>query len=357
MIPYPVLLCDVGSSFSRFGTVRAPGEPVEILRRLRTTDFGDLASAARRAISDSCFDDGELQPASLLASIAGPVHGCMSRLAKGNWRVDGKTIASKLGLERGLLLNDFETLALSLSVREPGWVKPIGYQTGQRQAEFGMTKLSMETETTRDKVQIIIGLGETLGCAALVPTGRRFVALPSDAANNFFGPESAEEEQIWRHMDDSKTSGKHRQIRANDILSSPGIRRLHRARLFTQGSAPALTSASEIIECALAEPASEAAKTVKMYWRLIARFAGDLALTFSAAGGVTLTGNLPKRLSPLLDHGEFRRHFENARPAHAQMPTIATQLLVRDDALMHGLAAIAADPSRYAIDYANRDWV
>ncbi|MGE3248399.1 MAG: glucokinase, partial [Beijerinckiaceae bacterium] len=88
----------------------------------------------------------------------------------------------------------------------------------------------------------------------------------------------------------------------------------------------------------------------------MARFAGDLALAFMAHGGITLAGGLLPKIAPLLDPGEFRRIFESKYPMEKLLARIPVRLLMREDAQMHGLAAIAANPSRYAIDYASREW-
>lgn len=364
MIPYPVLLCDVGSQFSRFGSVRSPGEPVEILRRLRTADFRDLASAARRAIRDSSFGDDPLEPASLLAGIAGPVTGRVSRLKRGGWRIDGQTIASAMGLESGLMLNDFEALALSLSVSSPGWVTAIGAaaQPYRKSVEtdHGIKHRDAGNADIRSNsmsVQAVIGLGHELGCAALVATGRRYVAMQSEMGHIRFGPASWEEEKIWRYLTHPDAAAPNAPVTARTILSVSGLQKLHDARLLAQGAPAGKMTSDAIVKRAISDAGSEAANTIRMFWQLLARFSGEAALSFSAHAGVTLTGSLIKSIWPLLDHGEFRRCFEACGPMRPMLQSIPTQLLTRDDALMHGLAAIAADPSRYAIDYANREWI
>ena len=80
-------------------------------------------------------------------------------------------------------------------------------------------------------------------------------------------------------------------------------------------------------------------------------------MTFLARGGVTLAGGVLPRLQPLLKDAEFRRAFEAKPPMDALVRTIPTRLVTSGSAVLTGLAAIAAAPERFAVDYASRLWV
>ena len=89
----------------------------------------------------------------------------------------------------------------------------------------------------------------------------------------------------------------------------------------------------------------------------MARFAGDMAVTFVATGGVTLSGGVLPRVIDFLDQKVFRYAFEAKAPVDALARRIATRLITRSDAVLVGMAAIAAEPDRYAMDYSARKWV
>ena len=84
----------------------------------------------------------------------------------------------------------------------------------------------------------------------------------------------------------------------------------------------------------------------------MARFAGDMAVTFVATGGVTLSGGVLPRVVDFLDDAAFRAAFDAKAPVDALARSIATRLIIHSDAVLVGMAAIAAAPDRYAIDYA-----
>jgi glucokinase len=82
-----------------------------------------------------------------------------------------------------------------------------------------------------------------------------------------------------------------------------------------------------------------------------------MAVTFVATGGVTLSGGVLPRVADFLDDAAFRAAFEDKAPVDALARSIATRLITRSDAVLIGMAAIAARPDRYAVDYASRKWV
>ena len=82
-----------------------------------------------------------------------------------------------------------------------------------------------------------------------------------------------------------------------------------------------------------------------------------MAVTFVATGGVTLAGGVLPRVVDFLDEAAFRQAFEAKAPVDALARRIPTRLVTREDAVLVGMAAIAAAPGRYAIDYGPRAWV
>ena len=255
-------------------------------------------------------------------------------MTNADWLIDGGEVAAKAGLDQGLLLNDFEAQAFSLPVLEPGSVTPIG---------------SFER---KPGVELILGLGTGLGAAALIEVSGRHLVLPSEAGHMDFGPAGAEETAIWRHLD----TGALGRVCAETVLSGSGLLRLHLARCAAAGQTTAISSEIALIEQAQADPLSEAARTLRLCWTLTGRFAGDLALAFLARGGVTFAGGILPRILDFCDFEKFRAAFEDKAPYREMMRAIGTRLILSEDAVLTGMAAIAAAPQNYAIDYRTRAW-
>ena len=74
---------------------------------------------------------------------------------------------------------------------------------------------------------------------------------------------------------------------------------------------------------------------------MLARFAGDVALTFGARGGVHLCGGVTPNLMPVLDPEAFRAAFEAKSPHEAMMRGIATVVVTSPVAGLVGAAAVA----------------
>ncbi|MCW6508691.1 glucokinase [Lichenifustis flavocetrariae] len=327
--PFPVVVCDVGGTNCRIAAQAAPGGPLLALGSLKTADFSGLAPAIR-AVSGPAFE-----PRSVIACGAGPVEdGRRLKLTNAPWIMDGPQIARDLGLGAGLLLNDFEAQALSLPALRPEWLHGIGSPSGA----LGGAK-------------VILGPGTGLGIGGLIEAVGKLVPLSSEACHIGFAPEGPEEETIWHHLEKA-----HGRITTESVLSGAGLERLHRARLAASGGAPAPLSAAEITSAALADLRSDAAGTIALYWRLIGRFAGDMAITFKATGGVTLAGGILPRVVSLLDADVFREAFEAKAPVRRLAESIPTQLIIHNDSVLGGMAAIAETPERYAIDYRLRAW-
>jgi glucokinase len=327
--PYPVLVCDIGGTNARFALVPAPGAPLAAGPHLKTNDFPALEDALATIIASLA-----LKPRSLIACAAGPVSGRTVKLTNADWSIDGGKVAAKVGLDQGLLLNDFEAQAFSLPVLQPAWVMSVG------------------SYEQKSGVELILGLGTGFGTAALVHSGNRHLVLASEAGHMGFGPLGPEEAAIWRHLD---TGGLGR-VCVETILSGSGLLRLHLARCAAAGKTTDIQSEIALINKAHTHPSGKEARTLRHCWALTGRFAGDLALAFLAKGGVTFAGGILPRITNFCDPADFRAAFENKAPYGEIMRAIGTRLIVTEDAVLNGMAAIAADPQDYAIDYENRAW-
>lgn len=328
--PFPVLLADIGGTNVRFAVAESSASPLQLGPHLKTGEYENLEAAVDAA---ACRLD--FKPRSLIACAAGPVEGRKVKLTNAAWSIDGAAVAHATGLDQGLLLNDFEAQALSLPALQPAWVKPIGEEFHRKPG-----------------LQLILGLGTGLGAAALVEIDGRHFALASEAGHMDLGPVGDEEQAIWRHLD----NGAHGRISVETVLSGSGLARLHRARCAALGLPPPDLNEVALIEAAHAQPDGEEAQTVRFLWGLVARFSGDLSLALLAKGGVTFSGGVLPHMVDFLDTCAFRARFEDKAPFAAMMREIGARLILADDTVLAGMAAIAASPEAYAIDYAARAW-
>ena len=328
--PFPVLVCDTGGTNVRFALANEPGGRLGEVVHLRTGDYPGLAEAIEAAVPKL-----GARPRTAIACGAGPVVGRTLKLTNAPWLMDGPETARRTGLSQGLLLNDFEAQALSLPAIPEAWTRRIG------PLGFGA-----------EGPQVILGPGTGLGVAALVEAEGCFAAVSSEACHIDFGPIWPEEYDIWPHLERA-----HGRVTSESVINGAGLARVHRARMVALGHPDPHLEPQQVTAAALADPKGEAAESLRLYWRIVARFAGDMAVTFVATGGVTLSGGVLPRVVDFLDDAAFRAAFEAKAPVDALARSIATRLITRSDAVLLGMAAIAARPARYGIDYASRKWV
>ncbi len=328
--PFPVLVGDIGGTNARFALVAEPGATPSTAEHRATRDFPGLEAAVADVMSSF-----EARPRSLIACAAGPVRGRKVVMTNAKWDIDGAKVAKANGLDQGLLLNDFEAQALTVPIVQDGWVRKIGDAT----------------ENDRG-AQLILGPGTGLGAGALLEIEGRHFALASEAGHVDFGPVGAEEATIWPHIPLTHYG----RISAETVLSGPGLLRLHSARFASRGLLVPSHDEKSLVERAKADHYGEEADTIRLFWRLAARFAGDMTLAFLATGGVTFSGGVLPRLVDFLDPAGFRARYEDKAPFGELLRKVGTRIIIADDAVLSGLAAIAAGPDRYALDYPTRSW-
>jgi glucokinase len=327
--PFPIFVCDTGGTNVRFALKAAPDTPLGAAVHLKTHDYPGLAEAIEAAAAKL-----GARPRSVIACGAGPVDGRTLKLTNAPWLMDGPKVAAAVGLDQGLLLNDFEAQALSLPTIPAQWARQIG--------PAGFPGVGP---------QVILGPGTGLGIGALVTAAGRYTPLASEACHTDFGPVDDEEAAIWPHLE--RVFGR---VTTESVLAGPGLVRLHAARLAAQGKPVEARDAAAIDERAHKNRTGEEAATIALYWRIMARFAGDIGVTFVATGGVTLSGGVLPRFLDMLDEKAFRAAFEAKAPVDAMARRIPTRLVTHADAVLVGMAAIAAEPEKYAIDYPARCW-
>ena len=329
VIPFPVVVVDVGGTNARFALQPAPDAPLGAATHLMTHDYPGLVEAAEEA-----FASLGARPRSLLVCGAGPVDGRKLKLTNAPWTIDGPETGRQLGLAQGLLFNDFEAQALSLPTIPLGWAWQIG------PVSFGAAG-----------PQVILGPGTGLGIGALVQAAGRHTPLASEACHMDFGPIDDEESALWPHLERV-----HGRVTTESVLAGSGLARVHAARVAALGQPKPTLDAPAVVAAALADRTGEEAASLRLYWRIVARFAGDMGVAFVATGGVTLAGGVLPRIVDFLDDAAFRRAFEAKAPVDGLARRIPTRLVIRADAVLVGMAAIAAAPQRYAIDTAARAW-
>jgi glucokinase len=301
-----VLIADIGGSTSRFGLAVCGGRPQQVVVVSNAT-----VSTLEAAITQYLARVG-VRPAAAIFAVAGPINGDNVALTNRSWRFGVRNLAARFGFSRMRVINDFEALAWAVLRLDAAECRAIG---SGRKPDAG--------------VKVVLGPGTGLGVAALVPTGTGWRVLASEGGHVFFGPGPRQEpvfDWLWQEYG---------HISAEMVLSGAGLHRLYRAL----NSGTALPDPETIVAMAKAgDPAARAATS--LFIRLLGRFAGGLALTFKATGGVYVAGGVATALSTLLDDEKFRAAFETHPPHQALLAKIPTSLVTCPEPGLIGCAAL-----------------
>ena len=110
------------------------------------------------------------------------------------------------------------------------------------------------------------------------------------------------------------------------------------------------------VVCALHDRPCAAAEALTLFATYLGRFAGDLALVFTARGGVYLAGGVTLKIAAALKSGEFREAFVAKEPHRKLLERIATAIIVKPDAALAGIADFARQPGRFGVELSGRHW-
>jgi glucokinase len=306
------LVADIGGSKSRFALANSAGRPERMLV-IENDTVPDLESAIARYLEET-----GARPRTATLAIAGPIEGEEIGLTNRPWRFRRGEMARRFGFSRLQVLNDFEAIAWALPRLLQADTRPLG-----------------PVVAPAEGVKLVLGPGTGLGVAALLPAAGRWHVVASEGGHASFGPQAADEVEIFTRV--RQTCG---MVSAEKILSGAGLVRLARA-LHPDRQAP---EPETIVANALArDPLALQATT--LFVRLLGRFAGGLALTFKALGGVYITGGVATGLGSLLDDPQFRAAFEGHPPYEHLLKSIPTLLVTCAEPGLIGCATLAKLPT------------
>jgi glucokinase len=314
------LVADVGGTSSRFALAHAQGghARLERISAIHNDTVPDLETAVAKYLGEA-----GARPRAATFAIAGPIDGEDIALTNRAWRFRVSEFGKKFGFASFRVINDFEAVAWALTLLGPGDTRRLGTEPSLAGAHGDSAKAAPK---------VALGPGTGLGVAALIPVAGRWQVLASEGGHASFGPQAPDEFALFARL-----HGECPALSAEMVLSGHGLVRL--ARALDKSAAYAQPEA--ILKAALAgEPKARAAAT--MFIRLLARFAGGVALTFKALGGVYIAGGVSHGLAPLIDETQFRAAFE-AHPPHAVLlKAIPTLLVTYPEPGLLGCAAASA---------------
>ena len=303
--PYPRLLGDIGGTGARFAWIEAAGAPLVSL----ANPAGATASGPEAAIGAVLATNGLDPPASCALGVAAPITGDRVAMTNRDWIFSIADLRDRLGVARLLVLNDFAALGHAIDDLQPADARRVG--GGGTVAGGNVALLGPGTG---------LGVGGRLrgpeGATVLVGEGGHVTLAAGDDGE-------AELLALVRRQVGHAS--------AESVLSGPGLARLHAAVCARDGRPHEPLDARRIVDGAASDPAC--AETLRTFFAWLGAFAGDLALTLGARGGVYIAGGIVARLGDAIAGSPFRERFEAKGRRRPYVEAIATAVILDTPAI------------------------
>lgn len=310
------LLADVGGTRTRFALL-ADGRlgPIE---SLRTGAYASAHDAVHHFLN-SQPEDVVVDRAVIAA--AGPVSGGRCKLTNAPWTLDAESLRQTLHLQSVDLVNDLEALAWAVPHLGDDDIKPVG-----------------EGGAVTGGAVVVIAPGTGLGLSCYLPgVDGRIVA--SEAGHATLAASDAGDAAILEIL--RRRFG---HVSAERVLSGAGLVNLQGALAMQDGVEPGSSTAEEIVRGAV-HGAPRHGAVLDLFCAFLGSFAGDMALTFAARGGVLIAGGIAPHILPALQGSSFRARFAGKGRFAGYVERIPTSVIVRPEPTFLGLAALAAPGS------------
>jgi glucokinase len=308
------LLGDIGATNARFALLE--DGVLGPIRSFEVAKFARFADALELFLKDY---GSHAPPQHALFAIAAPINDERDErcsLTNCSWLIDRQELRMRFRIE-SRLLNDFEAVALSLPLLSPTDLVKIGPGRPQTSAP-----------------RAVLGPGTGLGVACLITSSREPIVIPSEGGHSTLAGTSEREDFILQQI--RRRFG---HASAERAISGFGLENIYAAIAAIDGIELPHRSAAEITQQALKGECKLSFEALNTFCSLLGSFAGNLALTFGARGGVYIAGGISPRILNFLIQSEFRNRFESKGRFHDYLKNVPSYVITHPAAAFLGLVA------------------
>jgi glucokinase len=318
-----ILAGDIGGTSTRLGLFEpARPRPRRLAMQVFTTlDFPDLASLIAAFLQAGSIDRATIDRACF--GVAGPVVDDAAQLTNVPWRVEGRAIASAIGLKHVRVLNDLVAMAHAVPVLEESELHTL--QRG---------------EPVRDGNITLLAAGTGLGIALLHNVGGRLIPSPSEGGHTDFAARTEREIALLRDL-----TARFGRAEVEHVVAGRGLVNIHRvAHRGPCAAAVDLDDAdapAEISKAALERRCDGCIEVLEFFVESYGAEAGNLALGMMATAGVYIGGGIAPKILPVIESGLFLDAFRAKAPLVDFVATIPVSVILNSEAGLLGAAVHA----------------
>lgn len=313
---YPYIVADIGGTNARFALVTGKTQNNFLIDHIHVLAAGKYPSCAA-ALHAYLEIIGDIKPLSACLAIAGPVTGDLVRMTNLSWEFSCVAMAKEFGFQHFVAMNDFAAVAAACGDMSDEHLVTIKPGT----AEHNATKA-------------VFGPGTGLGVAGLVNHWGQWLPVPCEGGHVNMAPATAFEADVIK-----AAISQLGHVSAEMFLSGPGLVNLYKAICAVNGQQPEDVTPATITGTALTKGDALATQTLSTFCSLLGSFAGNLALTYGAKGGIYLAGGILPRFSDYLIASDFSQRFANKGVMSHYVANIPVNLIVHPETAFVGAAA------------------
>jgi len=181
----------------------------------------------------------------------------------------------------------------------------------------------------------VLGPGSGLGVACLVVRSERRVVISSEGGHATLAPICEQEDRIVAHLRE-----RFGHVSAERVISGSGLENIYQAITALEELKIRPQSATEITKNAISGECQVARRSLDAFCAFLGSFAGDVALTFGARGGVYIAGGISPRILDFLIRSEFRKRFEAKGRLRNYLEAIPSYVITHPAAALIGLKSL-----------------
>jgi glucokinase len=328
---FPLIVADVGGTNARFAFLASADAPLSAVVTVPTAHSPDFAETVMEAVRLGGWE----RPRSLILAVAGAINGQESELnnsqtSQGRLRIAAREMKQRLRLTDGLLLNDFEALAMALPELCEADCKVL------------------RDRPKRPGHMLVVGSGTGLGVGTLLQTPQGWFVIGSQGGHLQLPVRSVLLGDVLNASGIPHWTG-------DEILSGRGLLGLYRGCVAVAGKKVEIGRPADISGL-LASGDVLARQAVDMFAELLTGFAASLTLVALPEGGTFIGGGLAPRFASHFTPDLAEKMFRPGGEGAVVLDQFRLSLITAENPAFLGLAALARRPADYPLDHKARRW-
>lgn len=315
-----IVSADIGGTHARFALAEVANGRVVQLGAAITLPTAEHASlqTAWEAFAIQC---GHSLPRAIAIAIAAPVAGEVINLTNNPWIIRPAVIGEKLGVDRVVLVNDFEA---------------VGHAVAQAGPDHFLNVCGPDLRLPDEGTISVIGPGTGLGVAHIWRGAGRYHVVATEGGHIDFAPLDGIEDAILARL-----RARYRRVSVERVVSGPGLVDIYETLAAIEDRPVRSMSDRALWTLGLSGADSLAAAAIDRFCLSLGSVAGDITL---AQGGqaVVIAGGLGLRLRDVLVRSGFAERFKAKGRFEARMAGLSVKLITHPQPGLLGAAAAFA---------------